>query len=89
MRLVHGVPKRVIVLVRLLRIVAASLIGAVVASGATATTGFLVLMGAQVAIMPNTAWAAVILGILLLIVFAFVFVVVFREMLGKLTPSAE
>lgn len=64
----------------------AALIGILVASLATVALGYLFLMAWLMAIAPSGRWATVLIAVPLLSFFAFVFVVVFREMRGKLTP---
>ena len=64
----------------------AALIGIFVASLATVALGYLFLMAWLMGITPLGEWATALMAIPLLSFFAFVFVVVFREMRGKLTP---
>ena len=72
---------------RALRIVAATLAASIVAFVAVVALGFLLLISLMVVVMPQSDWAGILVGGLLLVVFGLTFVVSFREMLDKFGPQ--
>ena len=72
---------------RALRIVAATLAASIVAFIAVAALGFLLLISLMVVVMPQSDWAGILVGGLLLVIFGLTFVVSFREMLDKFSPQ--
>ena len=72
---------------RALRIVAATLAASIVAFIAVAALGFLLLISLMVVVMPQSDWAGILVGGLLLVIFGLTFVVSFREMLDKSSPQ--
>jgi hypothetical protein len=63
----------------------AAAIGVAVGTAAALAVGGLIVISMMILIMPSSDFAPYLLGGLLLAIFGFVFVVVFREMMEKLT----
>ena len=72
---------------RALRIVVAALTASLVGFLAAAALGLLLMMSMLFIQMPQSVWAGILFGGLLLVVFSFAFAASFREMLDKLTSS--
>ena len=72
---------------RILRIVAAALAASLVGLIAVAAFGLLLLTSLMFVVMPQSEWAGILAGGLLLFIFGLTFVASFREMLEKLSPQ--